>query len=243
MLKLLVLVIFANSIIGCKWVCVDEKNRIMKEYIESGQFKLDYQKHEISVRQNVKKKHNNMKTTRRPKYSSDVLPEVTLRMPEIIVEPSQDICNSKEFRTSMKEMSKKVKCKPRETIVDIKYKGGKVVPEKISTKLCTGVCSGSKTCLSVERKNISLAILNVNVAAINHRLVVPPHKFSTKKFCKCKCINEEEHRLCIKKITNHYNKYVWNKNICSCDCKFEYICTTGTEWEKNQCKCVKSGQI
>ncbi|KAG5883128.1 hypothetical protein JTB14_030961 [Gonioctena quinquepunctata] len=148
MLKLLVLVIFANSIIGCKWVCVDEKNRIMKEYIESGQFKLDYQKHEISVRQNVKKKHNNMKTTRRPKYSSDVLPEVTLRMPEIIVEPSQevtlrmpeiivepsqDICNSKEFRTSMKEMSKKVKCKPRETIVDIKYKGGRSRENKHQT--------------------------------------------------------------------------------------------------------------
>nr|XP_023025268.1 balbiani ring protein 3-like isoform X2 [Leptinotarsa decemlineata] len=272
MLKILVIVVFANVVLGCKWVCIDDKHRIMREYIGSEQFELDFQKHEIFIPQTDKKMHivdRGRRLTDKPS-----LPEngPRLRMPALFVEPKEngprlrmpafsvepkEVCSSEEFQKNMKAMSKKVKCKPRATIVDIKYEGGKVLPEKISTKLCSGGCSGTKTCLSVEKKNISMAVaVLVSGNYQCSRVVIPqdikckcgcdkenikclPSQVFDKKFCKCKCINEKEHHLCQKKIANH-GKFVWNRDKCLCECKFQYICTTGTEWDRNQCRCTKN---
>ncbi|CAH1159724.1 unnamed protein product [Phaedon cochleariae] len=266
MWRFLFFAVFVNGgAFGCKWVCIDNKNHIIKEYIDSSKFKLDFPKNEIKVPDSsVQKAENNRRK------ASEIIPEVSLRMPEFVVEPTKGktrkknkelTCNSKQFKTTMKEMTKKIKCRPRDTIVDIKYKGSKVLPNKVSTKLCSGVCSGTKTCMAVESKNVSLTV-SIQDSSSRFKcsnVMIPEHtkcrcgcdKTSTdcspsqifdKKFCKCKCKNDNDYQMCMENISSNFNKYVWNKITCSCDCKVEYVCTTGTDWDRNECKCIRTNK-
>ncbi|KAJ8928562.1 hypothetical protein NQ314_018880 [Rhamnusium bicolor] len=253
MVKLLLVIVislfFINGILTCQWVCIDKKNNIKKHYFNKRKLKVEYSMPIIEVPAPER-------SVWKPNFS---IPEVTLRMPAFEVEPLQVNCKSKQFTKTVKEITKKTKCEPRETIVDIVYDGAKVVPNKVSTKLCTGVCSGAKTCVSVESRNISLAVRTIlsNEQIQCSTVMVPedikckcdcdikqsdclPTQIFEKKFCKCKCVNEDEYLNCLNKIKHSpTKKYTWNKETCACQCVHEKICTTGTVWNRNECKCVR----
>lgn len=91
------------------------------------------------------------------KYIIVYFSDVTLKMPEYEVLPVQGknkstiltnviiivireinflsvSCESRQFRALVKDNTKKIKCRPRDTIVDIKYKGAKKVSRTFIAK-------------------------------------------------------------------------------------------------------------
>ncbi|XP_018571614.1 balbiani ring protein 3-like isoform X2 [Anoplophora glabripennis] len=248
-LLLLLTLFFAEEVFSCQWVCIDKKNNIKKHYFDKNKLKLEYSMPVIDI----------AAAARIDKKRNSALPEVTLRMPAFDVEPLEANCDNKGFTKVLKEINRKTKCSPRDTIVDLIYEGAKVVPNKVTTKLCTGVCSGSKTCLSVARRNISISVRTIlNDGKVQCSTVLVPEDTKCrcdcdmsqshclesqafdKKFCKCKCVNDREYFNCMNKIINHTpKKHWWNKNTCTCECLSEKVCTTGTIWNKNECKCVR----
>ncbi|CAG9856099.1 unnamed protein product [Phyllotreta striolata] len=268
MSKFLLLLLFAlihnvQNARACKWVCVDKNNNIKKEFINGRKIALNPQnKREISVT----KEFSNLKKK-----------EAILKSPEVVVESNHDMCSTSESLKTIKEMAKKIKCKPRETIVDIKYRGRKVrtkyitnlsykirslclqvIPGKVTTKLCSGFCSGSSSCIATETANVSLSVsIPDSSGRLQCSVVQVPEDVKCKcgcdkklfdcnkkqafdkKFCKCKCTNEEEKRSCLSKMKNGINKYYWSKEECFCKCRNEFVCTTGTRWDHEICRCVK----
>ncbi|KAJ8945287.1 hypothetical protein NQ318_002744 [Aromia moschata] len=256
MVKLILVsaLLFVNQVLACRWVCIDKNNNIKKTYFDKRKFKVEYSLPIIEVPASPKHIWKNF-------TFAGQIPEVTLRMPAFEVQPMQVSCNSKTFAKTVKEITRKIKCAPRDTIVDIVYAGAKVTPNKVSTKLCRGVCSGSnKACLSVERKNVSLSIRTIlNDGKVECATVTVPEdtkckcdcditqsdclstQIFDKKFCKCKCINEEEYKNCMHKIKHSImKKHTWNKDVCSCECLQRKVCTTGTIWNENECKCIRT---
>ncbi|GJQ65410.1 Pvf1 [Trypoxylus dichotomus] len=55
-----------------------------------------------------------------------------------------------------------------------------------------------------------------------------------KEKCKCSCRNTDEEKKCIKENSTK----LWNPNNCTCQCRQELMCTTGSDFDWRQCKCI-----
>lgn len=52
--------------------------------------------------------------------------------------------------------------------------------------------------------------------------------------CRCACMNHDEKKKCLK-----YNETkLWNPDLCACQCRETMICSTGSYFDQNECKCV-----
>ncbi|KRT84697.1 hypothetical protein AMK59_818, partial [Oryctes borbonicus] len=61
-----------------------------------------------------------------------------------------------------------------------------------------------------------------------------PMQVYEKEKCKCSCRNTDEEKKCIKENSTK----LWNPNNCTCQCRQELMCTTGSDFDWKQCKCV-----
>lgn len=54
--------------------------------------------------------------------------------------------------------------------------------------------------------------------------------------CRCICTNTDEEKKCYK---NH-SKKLWNPDLCACQCRDVFQCSTGQYFDNHECKCVSS---
>ncbi|XP_066252917.1 uncharacterized protein [Euwallacea similis] len=193
-----------------------------------------------------------------PRHSRAIIEgkhEVNLRE-SYIVDPVEGNkgCKSK----SLKKTASRVKCKPRPIIVDLIPTSGKIIYNKVLTKRCSGFCSNNQECMAVETQNTSVSVMMLTSEGTSQcsTVVIPihikckcrcritekdcnlPQKYH-KQSCSCRCSNERDKTDCMNR--KPAGKFSWNETTCSCECKRaqKQQCTTGTFWDKNQCKCSK----
>ncbi|KAK9746775.1 CXCXC repeat [Popillia japonica] len=61
-----------------------------------------------------------------------------------------------------------------------------------------------------------------------------PTQVYDKENCRCSCRNTDEEQKCGKENSAKQ----WNPNTCTCQCREEVKCTTGSIFDLSQCKCV-----
>lgn len=54
--------------------------------------------------------------------------------------------------------------------------------------------------------------------------------------CRCVCKNIDEERKCYK----NSGVKLWNPDLCSCECREIQPCSTGFEFDLNECRCIQS---
>ncbi|XP_076252795.1 uncharacterized protein LOC143191506 isoform X2 [Rhynchophorus ferrugineus] len=54
--------------------------------------------------------------------------------------------------------------------------------------------------------------------------------------CRCSCKNIDEEKKCYKRSS----KKLWNPDLCACQCREVTPCSTGYQFDYNDCKCVQS---
>ncbi|CAH1371271.1 unnamed protein product [Tenebrio molitor] len=195
-------------------------------------------------------------TLKFPMYALKVPPVITSRKPsKTKLDPVALACNSPNVTKSLSELRKKIKCEPREMVVEIGAPDGfKVVPNTVVVKRCGGMCSGNKKCLPSQRANVDFYVRTTNsksAMVFCNRISVPedvachcacPEKKRCsidQKFdptmCKCVCTNKDEEQECLDKADMNFK---WSARTCSCGCRREKLCTTGTTWVREECRCV-----
>ncbi|XP_060531513.1 balbiani ring protein 3-like isoform X2 [Cylas formicarius] len=258
LLKAVIGIMFLQDCAECVLSQCQSGKRNRQHHKNSGNIYLEYKTGVI----NVPVKMHESREEPLPVSISDTVP-LSMRLP-FEVDPVAGInvqCKSKEFRTQLREVRRKIKCTPRPMIVDVVSTEGKVIPNKILTKQCTGWCSGKKVCISDATINISLS---VQVILDNRRIKCArilvredkkcrcgceePKKPCTSvqifddRNCKCVCANNKEYTHCLRKI-NMTKLHKWNFDTCLCECSSELPCTTGTLWDKTHCRCVREKEV
>ncbi|XP_063920533.1 balbiani ring protein 3-like [Zophobas morio] len=225
----------------------------------------------LSASGNTKRKKNKFSSENDVLEKSEVtlkFPTYALKMPPIItsrkrtnakIDPVPVSCKSSNVTRSLNELRKKIRCIPRDTVVEVAAPdSSKVIPNTVVVKRCGGMCSGSKKCLPKKRTNVDFYVRTTDQKSgmvFCSRISVPedtecqcdcPEKKRCsvdQKFdptlCKCVCTNKEEERDCVDKADVDSN-FKWSAKTCSCGCRREKICTTGTTWERTECRCVKA---
>ncbi|XP_066252922.1 balbiani ring protein 3-like isoform X7 [Euwallacea similis] len=231
----------------CYEKCMNE--RVRRDPQSNINIFLEYQKAEIKVPTPSRVKMYGMSEF----TNGNRLPEVNLRE-SYIVDPVEEGCKSK----SLKKTASRVKCKPRPIIVDLIPTSGKIIYNKVLTKRCSGFCSNNQECMAVETQNTSVSVMMLTSEGTSQcsTVVIPihikckcrcritekdcnlPQKYH-KQSCSCRCSNERDKTDCMNR--KPAGKFSWNETTCSCECKRaqKQQCTTGTFWDKNQCKCSK----
>ncbi|KAF5271188.1 hypothetical protein FQR65_LT05332 [Abscondita terminalis] len=175
------------------------------------------------------------------------------------VEPVEESCVSNDFKNEFNNLRQRVKCEPRDTVVDlISPYGTTLTPNAVIVKRCGGMCNGFKRCLPVQTKETKFYIKTVqdNKIHCNSISVVEDVK------CRCNCLQtpkdctnlqtyNKNKCSCICKDQNAYNSCIenqnentfWDDSTCSCVCQHNRSCTTGTHWNESECRCIKDPEI
>ncbi|XP_044255575.1 balbiani ring protein 3-like [Tribolium madens] len=196
-------------------------------------------------------------TVKYPTYALKIPPIITARKwTSSSLSTTPVTCKSSNVTQALKELRKKIKCKPRETVVEVSAPDGfKVYPNTFVVNRCGGMCTGGKKCLPTRKTDAEFYVRSVKIkTGMNYcnRIKVPediecncgcPQKkkcLTDQKFdpilCKCVCTNKEEEERCLEKINMNFK---WKSKDCTCGCKREKVCTTGTVWKREECRCVK----
>ncbi|XP_050299333.1 uncharacterized protein LOC126738175 [Anthonomus grandis grandis] len=159
------------------------------------------------------------------------------------------------------------KCQPELTTVKIAESNDPnvlYVPECTRIERCGGCCSHALlSCQATEFENVQFSVLKTEYSSSEN-----PHKklkyvgkepISIQKHTKCKCMckikakdcnayqdyRESECR-CICKNTDeeqkcyrNSNKKLWNPDECACQCREVTLCSTGYNFDYNECRCVQ----
>lgn len=54
--------------------------------------------------------------------------------------------------------------------------------------------------------------------------------------CRCICKNLDEEKKCYK----NGSKKLWNPDVCDCQCREVLPCSTGFQFDYNECRCIQS---
>nr|CAI5836936.1 unnamed protein product [Callosobruchus analis] len=152
-------------------------------------------------------------------------------------------------------------CKPRDAIFELVdggalADGGALVsPRYVVLQRCQGLCK-NKSCTALQTVNRTIF---VTVKTPDGRQLckhVQVHDDKTcgcacsktcsrnkkldKGLCKCLCADKMNlmSQCLLKNATS--GMHMWNSNECRCHCTEESICSTGSEWNHDQCACVKT---
>ncbi|KAF5270104.1 hypothetical protein FQA39_LY08516 [Lamprigera yunnana] len=166
------------------------------------------------------------------------------------VEPVEESCQSDNFKNQFSTLKQKVRCEPRDTVVELVSPLGAILtPNAVIVKRCGGMCNGFKSCLSVQQKEqqFYVKIIKNNKIHCSSVTVVEDikcrcnciqtpsncNKLQTynKDKCSCVCKNQREHNQCVEN-----QDMIWNDSLCSCVCQQRKSCTTGTYWEERECR-------
>ncbi|XP_030753653.1 balbiani ring protein 3-like isoform X1 [Sitophilus oryzae] len=167
---------------------------------------------------------------------------------------------TKQFNKENLSIEKQAHCKARSMVVHLHTDEGEVKPSAVLTKYCSGSCKMGRVCKATQtaNKTISVQILWYSGKESMCRTVLIPEdrkckcvcsqnkssctaqqKFN-KKICQCECQNQNERLHCEKKA-NKTGLHEWDDQTCSCVCREEKPCSTGTSWDKKICACSKRG--
>ncbi|XP_020287964.1 vascular endothelial growth factor A-like [Pseudomyrmex gracilis] len=160
-------------------------------------------------------------------------------------------CSGKARFKQLKNHIKHVTCTPRDTVVKLlsKIPGTVLFPNYAIAKRCGGFCPHNKSCVGVEKVNITIPIkvFTVNSPECHHVYVEQHtkcrcqcsveksdcnmHQVYSEDNCACECVNRKE--------CNRSRRMVWDENVCRCTCNQEEICSSGLEWVPARCGCAK----
>ncbi|VEN48955.1 unnamed protein product [Callosobruchus maculatus] len=152
-------------------------------------------------------------------------------------------------------------CKPRDAIFELvdggalTDDGALVSPRYVVLQRCQGLCK-NKSCTALQTVNRTIFVTVKTSDGRQFCKLVQVHDDKTcgcscsktcssnkkldKGLCKCLCADKMNlMRQCLLKNATS-GMHVWNSNECRCRCIEESICSTGSEWNHDQCACVKS---
>ncbi|XP_066147010.1 uncharacterized protein [Euwallacea fornicatus] len=167
-------------------------------------------------------------------------------------------------RSAGASMARPAKCVPELTTVKIAQSEDRnvfYVPECTRIERCGGCCSHMLlSCQPEETETVTLSVVKTEYTGNNKLkyvgfvpIVVEKHtkckcQCKIKKAdcsnyqeykeseCRCICKNSDEERKCYK---NSYKK-LWNPDQCTCQCRDIQPCSTGFEFDHNECRCIQS---
>ncbi|XP_019757052.1 uncharacterized protein LOC109535575 isoform X2 [Dendroctonus ponderosae] len=122
-------------------------------------------------------------------------------------------------------IARPAKCMPELTTVKIAQSDANVfyIPECIRIERCGGCCSHELlSCQPTETETVTYSDCG-------------KYQEYRESECRCVCKNFDEEEKCYK---NSYLK-LWNPNICSCQCREILDCSTGFQFDHNECRCIK----
>ncbi|KAK9875792.1 hypothetical protein WA026_009583 [Henosepilachna vigintioctopunctata] len=173
------------------------------------------------------------------------------------VEPVRVSCKSQNVTSSMKLLKTQIKCTPRNTVLSLKPPLGFILsPSVVEVKKCAGMCTGAMKCISKTTKEVEFYVRAHNQETnevICSSILVPedtsckcgcqtkvtdclPSQKYDKSTCSCKCTNSEAYNRCVQR---NYMDFKWDEQNCICACNITMECTTGSYWDKNECRCQK----
>ncbi|KAK4886994.1 hypothetical protein RN001_003265 [Aquatica leii] len=171
------------------------------------------------------------------------------------VDPVEESCQSSNFKNEFNTLRQRIKCEPRDSVVDlISPHGAILTPNAVIVKRCGGMCNGFKRCLPVQTKEIKFYIKTIknNQIHCSSISVIEDVKCRcncmqtandcnklqnyNKDKCSCICRNQIEYNNC---INSQNENMIWDENTCSCVCQQNKSCTTGTYWKESECRCIK----
>ncbi|XP_076274289.1 uncharacterized protein LOC143205097 isoform X2 [Rhynchophorus ferrugineus] len=192
------------------------------------------------------------------------LPGLSLSAPAIYKVTANDISNagcSTNFSTETKRILKKARCSPRPLLINILTEEAQVKPSYILTKQCTGYCDERRICEARKTVNKTIPVQIIPYSNKEQKLLcrtvsIPedtrckcvcikkkrdctPQQTYNKSFCSCDCINKKEREHCEKK-SKIMDLHTWDDQTCSCVCRRQMPCTTGTSWDSKMCKCSRN---
>ncbi|ENN78839.1 uncharacterized protein LOC109535575 isoform X1 [Dendroctonus ponderosae] len=161
-------------------------------------------------------------------------------------------------------IARPAKCMPELTTVKIAQSDANVfyIPECIRIERCGGCCSHELlSCQPTETETVTYSVMKTGYTTGTNKLLkyvgrepilVEKHtkcscgckvkaadcgKYQEyrESECRCVCKNFDEEEKCYK---NSYLK-LWNPNICSCQCREILDCSTGFQFDHNECRCIK----
>ncbi|KAH8240446.1 hypothetical protein KR038_002603 [Drosophila bunnanda] len=153
-------------------------------------------------------------------------------------------------------------CSPQPTIVELKPPGEEeanyyYTPSCTRISRCNGCCGSTLiSCQPTETEIVQLRVRKVDRAATGGRrpfaiVSVEQHKACRcdcrtkaedcnvyqsyrKDLCRCECHNLDARDKCLEQVDTKY----WDDANCTCVCRYNQSCTTGTVFDETQCKCT-----
>ncbi|XP_017009891.2 uncharacterized protein Pvf1 [Drosophila takahashii] len=183
---------------------------------------------------------------------------------------SGEIPSSKEnFKRSISKSTVRnatpASCSPQPTIVELKPPAEDeanyyYMPACTRISRCNGCCGSTLiSCQPTEVEQVQLRVRKVDRAATSGRrpftiITVEQHtqcrcdcrtkaedcnvyQSYRKDLCRCECHNTDARDKCLEQAENKY----WVDDNCTCVCRYNQSCTTGTVFDETQCKCTDPG--
>ncbi|XP_017028669.1 uncharacterized protein Pvf1 isoform X1 [Drosophila kikkawai] len=179
---------------------------------------------------------------------------------------SGEISSKENFKRSVTRSAVRnatpASCSPQPTIVELKPPGEEeanyyYTPSCTRISRCNGCCGSTLiSCQPTETEIVQLRVRKVDRAATGGRrpfaiVSVEQHKACRcdcrtkaedcnvyqsyrKDLCRCECHNLDARDKCLEQADSKY----WDDANCTCVCRYNQSCTTGTVFDETQCKCT-----
>ncbi|KAF2905117.1 hypothetical protein ILUMI_01054 [Ignelater luminosus] len=190
-----------------------------------------------------------------PSNSTKMEPNITRRRINTNVQPVEENCQTKTFRTELNQLRQKIKCEPRDTVVDLVSAFGDIItPNAVVVKRCGGMCTGTKRCLPSQKKDVKFYVRTIRDNQMYCSSIIvsedtkckcgcqqkpsdcTENQVYNRERCACICRNEKDYTQCVENPNENFH---WDERTCSCVCHQSKSCTTGTYWVENECRCSK----
>ncbi|KAK5643867.1 hypothetical protein RI129_007712 [Pyrocoelia pectoralis] len=123
------------------------------------------------------------------------------------VQPMEESCQSVNFKNEFNSIRQRVKCEPRDTVVDlVPPLGATLIPNAVIVKRCGGMCNGFKRCLPVQSQEKKMYVKTVR----NSEILCTSITVLEDVKCRCSCVQSP-------KDCTHFQ--IYSKETCSCNCK------------------------
>ncbi|KAH8400400.1 hypothetical protein KR215_011365 [Drosophila sulfurigaster] len=156
-------------------------------------------------------------------------------------------------------------CSPQPTIVDLnvgqeeaEQSGGNVRYAPVCTRVnrCSGCCGSTLiACQPTETEALQMRVRKLDGSNSKKKVYVivtveqhvkckcdcriraedcNSYQEYRKDLCRCECQNTDARDKCLEQSENKY----WDDANCTCACRYNQSCTTGTIFDESQCKCT-----
>ncbi|KAH8320090.1 hypothetical protein KR074_011625, partial [Drosophila pseudoananassae] len=153
-------------------------------------------------------------------------------------------------------------CSPQPTIVELKPPGTESVnfyyfPACTRINRCSGCCGSTLiSCQPTETEIVQLRVRKVDRSGAGPRRLTAivdveqhlacrcdcrikegdcnAYQSYRQELCRCECHNTDAKDKCLEQPDTKY----WDDANCTCACRYNQSCTTGTVFDETQCKCT-----